>query len=133
MGAAVTLGSGPEGLVFEQTGGGPDRVPAGRVAAVLAEAHVPVVVLNACQLGREVEAAVATPLLQQGAAVVAAMAFSVYAVADAEFMTVFYPRLFTGGQVADADAAGRQRLLAMSPAKSVKFIKERSHGMTEAV
>ena len=113
-GAAVTLGSGPEGvLVFEQSGGGADRVPAGRVAAVLAEAEVPVVVLNACQsgaLGREVEAAVATRLLQQGAAVVVAMAFSVYAVAAAEFMTAFYERLFTGGQIADAVTAGRQRL-----------------------
>lgn len=107
-------GSAPRGvLVFEKPGGGADRVSADRVAAVLAEARVPVVVLNACQsgaLGRDVEAAVATRLLQQGAAAVVAMAFSVYAVAAAEFMTAFYERLFAGGQVADAVSAGRSRL-----------------------
>jgi tetratricopeptide (TPR) repeat protein len=104
----------PQGvLVFEQPGGGPDAVPADRIAAVLARAEVPVVVLNACQsgaLGRQVEAAVATRLLQQGAAAVVAMAFSVYAVAAAEFMTAFYEQLFDGGQVADAVAAGRRRM-----------------------
>lgn len=100
-------------LVFERPGGGPDRVPAARVAAVLGEAQVPVVVLNACQsgaLGVDVSATVATRLLQQGAAAVVAMAFSVYAVAAAEFMTAFYDRLFTGGEIADAVAAGRTRL-----------------------
>ncbi|MBB2949027.1 GTPase SAR1 family protein, partial [Actinoplanes lutulentus] len=114
-GIPVTLhGSAPQGvLVFEKPGGGADRVPADRVAAALGEAQVPVVVLNACQsgaLGRDVEAAVATRLLQQGAAAVVAMAFSVYAVAAAEFMTAFYERLFAGGQVADAVSAGRARL-----------------------
>jgi tetratricopeptide (TPR) repeat protein len=113
--AAVRAGeSAPQGvLVFEKPGGGPDPVPADRIAEVLARAKVPVVVLNACQsgaLGRQVEAAVATRLLQQGAAAVVAMAFSVYAVAAAEFMTAFYERLFDGGQVADAVAAGRRRM-----------------------
>jgi tetratricopeptide (TPR) repeat protein len=100
-------------LVFERQGGGPDRVPAAQVAAVLSEAEVPVVVLNACQsgaLGGDVGAAVATRLLQQGAAAVVAMAYSVYAVAAAEFMTAFYDRLFNGGEIADAVAAGRARL-----------------------
>jgi tetratricopeptide (TPR) repeat protein len=100
-------------LVFERQGGGPDRVPAAQVAAVLSEAEVPVVVLNACQsgaLGGDVGAAVATRLLQQGAAAVVAMAYSVYAVAAAEFMTAFYDRLFNGGEIADAVAAGRSRL-----------------------
>ena len=114
-GVPVTLdGPAPQGvLVFEQPRGGPDEVPAERVAAVLAEAQVPLVVLNACQsgaLGRQVEAAVATRLLQQGTAAVVAMAFSVYAVAAAEFMAAFYERLFAGGQVADAVAAGRRRM-----------------------
>ncbi|RSM57778.1 hypothetical protein DMB66_31640 [Actinoplanes sp. ATCC 53533] len=124
-GVPVTLqGSASQGvLVFEKPGGGADRVPADRVAAVLAEARVPVVVLNACQsgaLGRDVEAAVATRLLQQGAAAVVAMAFSVYAVAAAEFMTAFYERLFAGGQVADAVSSGRSRLAERNTRPSPK-------------
>jgi hypothetical protein len=124
-GVPVTLqGSAPQGvLVFEKPGGGPDRVSADRVAAVLAEAQVPVVVLNACQsgaLGRDVEAAVATRLLQQGAAAVVAMAFSVYAVAAAEFMTAFYERLFAGEQLADAVNAGRARLAERNTRPSPK-------------
>ncbi|SNT66315.1 Tetratricopeptide repeat-containing protein [Asanoa hainanensis] len=113
-GAPDTLASAEQGvLVFERPGGGEDRVPADQVATVLGEAKVPVVVLNACQsgaLGRQLETAIATRLLQQGAAAVVAMAFSVYAVAAAEFMAAFYAQLFAGGQVADAVAAGRRRL-----------------------
>ncbi|MFE7558634.1 tetratricopeptide repeat protein [Kitasatospora sp. NPDC057500] len=107
-------GPGPRGmLVFEQEGGGPDLVSAERVARVLADARVPLVVLNACQsaaMASQVEAAVATRLLQEGAAAVIAMAYSVYAVAAAEFMTAFYDRLFAGDRVAEAVAAGRRRL-----------------------
>ena len=84
-----------------------------RVAQVLAAARVPVVVLNACQsgaVGQELEAAVATRLLRGGAASVVAMAYSVYAVAAAEFMAAFYERLFAGDRVSAAVTAGRQRL-----------------------
>ncbi len=100
-------------LVFEAPGGGADDVPAERVAQVLAEARVPVVVLNACQsgaIGKDLEAAVATRLLAGGASSVVAMAYSVYAVAAAEFMTAFYDRLFAGDSVSVAVAAGRARL-----------------------
>jgi WD40 repeat protein/tetratricopeptide (TPR) repeat protein len=100
-------------LVFEQPEGGPDEVPADRVAQVLAEAQVPVVVLNACQsgaVGKELEATVATRLLTGGAVAVVAMAYSVYAVAAAEFMTAFYDRLFTGDTVGEAVQAGRTRM-----------------------
>jgi tetratricopeptide (TPR) repeat protein len=100
-------------LAFEKPGGGADLVPAEKAARVLAVARVPVVVLNACQsgqLGGQVEAAVATRLLQEGAACVVAMAYSVYAVAAAEFMAAFYERLFAGDRVADAVSAGRRRL-----------------------
>ncbi|MFE2723350.1 tetratricopeptide repeat protein [Kitasatospora sp. NPDC059327] len=107
---------GPSGLlVFERPGGGPDPVPAERVARVLAEAEVPLVMLNACQsaaMGSQVEAAVATRLLQEGARAVIAMAYSVYAVAAAEFTTAFYERLFAGDRVAEAVVAGRRRLAA---------------------
>ncbi|MEU4609157.1 CHAT domain-containing protein, partial [Streptomyces umbrinus] len=107
-------GPGPQGmLAFEKPTGGSDLVPAGRVAQVLKKSQVPVVVLNACQsavLGSQLEAAVATRLLQEGAGAVVAMAYSVYAVAAAEFMTAFYERLFAGDLLSAAVSAGRQRL-----------------------
>ncbi|MBT2482474.1 tetratricopeptide repeat protein [Streptomyces sp. ISL-94] len=113
-GPSTFQGPGPRGMLeFEQPAGGSDLVPAERVAQVLGQARVPVVVLNACQsamVGSQVEAAVATRLLQEGARAVVAMAYSVYAVAAAEFMTAFYERLFAGDRVADAVAAGRRRL-----------------------
>jgi tetratricopeptide (TPR) repeat protein len=100
-------------LGFEKPGGGSDQVAVSRVAAVLARAKVPVVVLNACQsgaVGKDLEAAVATRLLSEGCAAVVAMAYSVYAVAAAEFMAIFYERLFTGDTVSAAVTAGRRRL-----------------------
>ena len=56
-------------LVFEKPGGGSHEVAASKIAAVLKEAGVPVVILNACQsgaVGKDLEAAVATRLLQEG-------------------------------------------------------------------
>ncbi|MGW3816611.1 tetratricopeptide repeat protein, partial [Streptomyces sp. NPDC005046] len=61
-------------------------------------------------MGSQVEAAVATRLLQEGTAAVVAMAYSVYAVAAAEFMAAFYERLFAGDRVSEAVATGRRRL-----------------------
>ena len=97
-------------LVFQKANGAADYVPAGKVAAVLQDARVPLVVLNACQsgaMGKQVEAAVATRLLRAGAASVVAMAYSVYSVAAAEFMTAFYESLFAGDPVSAAVTAGR--------------------------
>lgn len=100
-------------LAFEKPGGDRDEVAVSKVAAVLKDAAVPVVVLNACQsgaVGKDVEAAVATRLVREGCAAVVAMAYSVHAVAAAEFMAVFYERLFTGETVSAAVTAGRRRL-----------------------
>jgi hypothetical protein len=100
-------------LAFEAPGGGSDLVGASKVAAVLTQGRVPVVVLNACQsgaVGKELEASVSTALLTAGCAVVVAMAYSVYAVAAAEFMAAFYDALFTGGSVGEAVRAGRGQL-----------------------
>ncbi|WP_158854348.1 tetratricopeptide repeat protein [Saccharothrix deserti] len=100
-------------LLFEQPGVGAERVRASRVARVLADARVPVVVLNACRsgtVGTTLETAVATRLIAGGTAAVVAMAYTVYAVAVAEFMTAFYRTLFGGGTVADAVVAGRARM-----------------------
>ncbi len=124
-GAPLTFESPAEQgvLVFEKPTGGADHVPAAEVARVLAEAAAPVVVLNACQsgaVGKQLEAAVATRLLQEGAASVVAMAYSVYAVAAAEFMAAFYERLFAGERVSDAVSAGRARLARRAQRPSPK-------------
>ena len=114
VGGREAMMSGPEGvLAFEKPGGGSDPVGAAKVAAVLAEGRVPVVVLNACQsgaVGKDLEASVATALLRAGCAAVVAMAYSVYAVAAAEFMAAFYESLFAGLTVGQAVTAGRRRL-----------------------
>ena len=110
-------------LAFEKPGGGSDRVGASQVAAVLAQGKVPVVVLNACQsgaVGKELEASVATALLQSGCAAVVAMAYSVYAVAAAEFMAAFYESLFAGGSVSQAVTTARKRLFARDGRPSPK-------------
>jgi tetratricopeptide (TPR) repeat protein len=105
---------GPEGaLAFELPGWGSHYVRASKFAAALAEGRVPVVVLNACQsgaMGKDLEASVATALLRSGRAAVVAMAYSVYAVAAAEFMAAFYESLFAGDRVGEAVTAGRRRL-----------------------
>jgi CHAT domain len=111
--AGMMAGPGEGVLAFELPGGGSDHVGASKVAAVLAQGRVPVVVLNACQsgaVGKELEASVATALLKAGCAAVVAMAYSVYAVAAAEFMAAFYESLFTGASVGQAVTAGRRRL-----------------------
>ena len=110
---AMHVGAGEGLLAFEKPGGGADLVPASVVARVLKDAKVPVVVLNACQsgaVGKELEATVATRLLREGVASVVAMAYSVYAVAAAEFMAAFYERLFAGGTVSSAVTAGRRQM-----------------------
>ncbi|MEU6854155.1 tetratricopeptide repeat protein [Actinacidiphila alni] len=123
-GTHMYAGPGPQGmLAFEKPGGGSDLVEAGRVAQVLAGAKVPLVVLNACQsaqVGTQVEASVATRLLAEGCASVVAMAYSVYAVAAAEFMTAFYERLFAGDRVTDAVSAGRAQLTLNALRPSLK-------------
>ena len=118
--------AGPDGegvLAFEQPGGGSDAVTASQFAAVLADGGVPVVVLNACQsgaVGKDLEASVATALLRAGCAAVVAMAYSVYAVAAAEFMAVFYERLFAGDTLSAAVTAGRRRLFEHAGRPSLK-------------
>lgn len=120
----LTFGPAGEGLLsFEKPEGGSDQVRASSVAQVLKAGEVPVVVLNACQsgaVGKELEAAVATRLLQEGVASVVAMAYAVYAVAAAEFMAAFYERLFAGDRVAVAVTAGRQRMHARNERPSPK-------------
>jgi tetratricopeptide (TPR) repeat protein len=120
----MMTGPAPEGmLAFEKPGGGSDPVEASRVAAVLREAGVPVVILNACQsgaIGKQLEASVAARLLREGCAAVVAMAYSVYAVAAAEFVAVLYERLFAGDTLSAAVTAGRRRLFEQDRRPSPK-------------
>jgi tetratricopeptide (TPR) repeat protein len=113
VGGLPATGSGEGVLAFELPGWGSHHVRASKVAAALAGGRVPVVVLNACQsgaMGKELEASVATALLTAGCAAVVAMAYSVYAVAAAEFMAAFYESLFAGDSASQAVTAGRRRL-----------------------
>ena len=111
-------------LAFEKTDRGwADLVEVGRVAHVIADGEVPVVVLNACrsgQIGAQVEATVATRMLQDGIASVVAMAYTVYPVAAAEFMAAFYERLFAGDRIADAVSAARRHLAVANRRPSSK-------------
>ena len=120
---AMMTGSGEGVLAFEKPAGGSDHIGASKVAQVLVEGKVPVVVLNACQsgaVGKELEASVATALLKAGCAAVVAMAYSVYAVAAAEFMAAFYESLFAGDSVGQAVTAGRKRLFENDHRPSLK-------------
>jgi tetratricopeptide (TPR) repeat protein len=119
----MMTGQGEGVLIFEKFGGGSDDVEASKVAQVLADGRVPVVVLNACQsgaVGKELEASVATALLKAGCAAVVAMAYSVYAVAAAEFMAAFYESLFAGHSVGQAVTVGRKRLFEQDRRPSLK-------------
>ena len=121
--ATTPAGSGEGALSFELPGWGSHHVRASRVAAALARGKVPVVVLNACQsgaMGKDLEASVATALLSAGCAAVVAMAYSVYAVAAAEFMAAFYEALFAGDSVGQAVTAGRRQLSAADGRPSPK-------------
>ncbi|MGW0329026.1 CHAT domain-containing protein [Nocardia sp. NPDC003183] len=112
-GHGVFTAEGSGALVFERRRGGEDHVSAERVAEVLGDAQVPLVVLNACQsgvVGQRLEAGVATRILNGGADAVLAMAYSVYAVAAAEFMSAFYDQLFSGRTFGVAVQAGRDRM-----------------------
>ncbi len=108
----------PEGvLLFEQPTGGPEAISATDVGQVLADARVPLLVLNACRSGQisadgvaGPEATVATRVLQSGAQAVVAMSYSVYAVAAAEFVASFYESLFHGESAQQAVRAGRQQM-----------------------
>jgi tetratricopeptide (TPR) repeat protein len=120
---AMMAAAGEGVLAFEKPGGGSDLIKASQVAQVLTDGKVPVVVLNACQsgaVGKQLEASVAAALLKAGCAAVVAMAYSVYAVAAAEFMAAFYESLFAGDSVGQAVTVGRKRLFEQDHRPSLK-------------
>jgi CHAT domain-containing protein len=107
-------------VLFEGKGPFPKAVSAEEFSAAVKDGGVPLVILNACRSGKietaeqatGPEASVATRLLLDGAASVVAMSHSVYVVAAAAFMAVFYEALFQGKSVSEAVNEGRGLLMA---------------------
>ena len=104
-------------LIFEDDHGKPDPHDAERLAELLQEYHIPVVVLNACQSGmvderaKDAFASVAASLQRSGVRSVVAMAYSLYVSGAQQFLPDFYQRLFSSGSIGEATRAGRQKML----------------------
>jgi len=104
-------------LIFEDDQGKPDPHDAERLAELLQEYHIPVVVLNACQSGmvderaKDAFASVAASLQRSGVRSVVAMAYSLYVSGAQQFLPDFYQRLFSSGSIGEATRAGRQKML----------------------
>ena len=110
-------------LVFENEDGSAHIVNSHDLGQALAACHVPLFVLNACQSaqegGTDPFSSVAAQLVAVGARGVVAMSHSVYADTAALFMQRFYARLVAHSPLAEAVAAGRQRLHATPDRNSV--------------
>ena len=112
------LYTGPEGLlVFETDSGEPDPIDTTRLAQLLAEYRIPIMVMNACQSGmidtrvQGTFASVATGLLKAGIRSVVAMGYSLYVSGAKKFVPAFYERLFSTSRVSEAVRAGRKKML----------------------
>ena len=108
----VSTGAGH--LVFENEDGSPHFVSASELGQVLASAHVPLFVLNACQSAIEGAedpfSSIASQLIATGAKGVVAMSYSVYAITAARFMQRFYEQLISHASLSEAVAAARRML-----------------------
>ena len=103
-------------LIFETELGKPDPHDAEKLAELLQEYHIPVVVLNACQSGmvderaKDAFASVAAALQKSGVHSVVAMAYSLYVSGAQQFLPEFYQRLFSSNSIGEATRAGRQKM-----------------------
>jgi len=108
----VSTGAGH--LVFEHEDGSPHFVSASELGQVLASAHVPLFVLNACQSAIEGAedpfSSIASQLIATGAKGVVAMSYSVYAITAARFMQRFYEQLISHASLSEAVTAARRML-----------------------
>ena len=108
----VSTGAGH--LVFENEDGSPHFVSASELGQVLASAHVPLFVLNACQSAIEGAedpfSSIASQLIATGAKGVVAMSYSVYAITAARFMQRFYEQLISHASLSEAVTAARRML-----------------------
>src|SRR5262249_45420095 len=90
-----------------------DPVEAGELARLLITHPLPIVVLNACQSGKQVgasETSLGSRLLQSGAQMVLAMGYSVTVTAAELLMRRLYERLFAGSDLPNAIRRARQEL-----------------------
>jgi len=90
-----------------------DPVEAGELANLLLTHRVPIVVLNACQSGKQVgasETSLGSRLLQAGVQMVLAMGYSVTVSAAELMMRRLYERLFAGSDLPNAIRRARQEL-----------------------
>ena len=112
--AALESFEGQQGFLFFETAdtGKAGPVPAGEVAALLAEHRVPVAVLNACQSAMQTgtEAGLAQRLAEAGVPVAVGMAYSVTVSAAERAMPVLYGRLASGADPVTAVHAARREL-----------------------
>ena len=103
-------------LAFEKLDGSADVVNSQDLGQALATCRVPLFVLNACQSAEEGQddpfASVAAQLVATGASGVVAMSYSVYVSTAVRFMERFYQSLVDHASLAQAVAAGRQRVFA---------------------
>jgi tetratricopeptide (TPR) repeat protein len=90
-----------------------DPVEAAEVANLLILHQVPVVVLNACQSGKQVgvrETSLGSPLLKAGVQTALAMSYSVTVTAAELMMQTLYAELFAGRDLSTAICRGRREL-----------------------
>ncbi|HBE27197.1 MAG TPA: Tfp pilus assembly protein PilF [Ktedonobacter sp.] len=90
-----------------------DLVEATQLAALLVEHHVPVIILNACQSGKQVgerETSLGSHLVQSGVQLVLAMGYSVTVSAAELLMRTLYQRLFAGDDLTVAIRHARTEL-----------------------
>lgn len=90
-----------------------DLVHADKLGAELQKHNIPLIFLEACQTAQQeadVQASVATRLLQEGVASVVSMSHSVLVVTASKFVKAFYKSLADGARIGAAMLAGQQTL-----------------------
>lgn len=97
---------GLNAFIFLDRGDGhPDLIHADDLAALLQQFEVPLVVLNACQSGKQIgtdESSLGARLMQAGVQNILAMSYSVTVTAAMKCMTELYRRLFEDAPVQEA-------------------------------
>ena len=106
---------GVKAFLFLEHGqdGQADPVEATELAGLLQVHGIPIVVLNACQSGKQVgdrETSLGSQLMQAGVQMVLAMGYSVTVSAAERLMAEFYGQLFGGASLAAALRSGRMEL-----------------------
>jgi tetratricopeptide (TPR) repeat protein len=106
---------GLKGFIFLESEDGehPDLIEAGEVAELVRPYQVPLLILTACQSGKQgvaSESSLGSRLMAAGQQQVLAMGYSVTVTAAVKLMTKVYAELFAGRDVANAIQQGRLAL-----------------------